>query len=369
MADNLMNFVILSYAIFFLILFLIFVYQTAQKGRSAPYFIITLFFGFLGGLFSYFEALFSSTNFDIWWFFSNLFFGLQFVSFFLFTEKLRTLKISALMLSIAIIFFTIQIVTSLAVMNLSNLETYGNIIPVLSFLANISNELLALYVYFIIGVAIYIKIYRYAKEIRPLIMILALIIVGIGFIIMISYDLLNFFGTIPGWLMALKNAGIDKILPLIGLFLFLLCYITNIDYLYRLPNDNYVLMVSYKSGITIHTIHFKTRYRHVEIDENLLSGLITSINMVYQSVLSSKAEVQNILSKDASILMQSGKYIYVTIVSNNVSAILDRSLKRYVREFEKKFQKQLEKERFLISDFDSAKDLLKSIFPYLLIKN
>ena len=85
--------------------------------------------------------------------------------------------------------------------------------------------------------------------------------------------------------------------------------------------------------------------------------------MLFRSVLDSHEEVQNIFSKDATILVQSGEFITAILVS----AILNRSLKRYVKEFEQKFRKQLASEEKLVSDFDSAIQLLKSIFPYLVV--
>lgn len=362
MVDNLTIYSNLLTTIFFFILLLVFLFQTTKKHRSAPYLIISLLFGVLGALFTNFDSIFVVSGEDWIYILVLLFYDLQYVFFFLFMETLQSLKVSALKWSFITTLFTIDIFASIGLLLFSNFTGFSGIEPTLWSLANISSDILGLFIFLIIGVPVYLKTYKYAKEVRPLLMSIALLVVSVGFLLMTIDDFMSFYGisydTLTIW---------ESILPMLGLLVFMLCYITNIDYIYRLPNDNYMLMVSYKSGVTIHSVRFKTRYRHVEIEENLLSGLITSVGMVFKSVLDSHEEVQNIFSKDATILIQSGKYITATLVSSNVSAILNRSLRRYVKEFEIKFHKKLESEEKIISDFDSATELLKPIFPYLII--
>lgn len=359
----------ISFAIFFFALCMLSIYQTTRKKIYAPFFIVSLVFGFLGGLFSFFYEIFQCTGVNFFQLFRQTFFALQFVFFFLFMEKIRSLKISALRLSFTLSIFTIQVISSIGIVLFSNYPNYSTIYHLLIFLTLFSYNLLAIYVYLIIGVPIYIKIYKYTKENRSLVLVIALVLIGIGFFSAELYQILVFqgFNFILGRLNLL--VVFYYALPLIGLYLFLLSYITDVDYLYRLPVDNYLLMILYKSGVTIYSINFKTRFKQVVIDENLLSRLISSINMVFQNALGSQAEVHNILSKDAAIIIESGKFINAAIVTDNASVILQRSLKRYVEIFEKKFHDKLEKEDPLISDFDSVKELLKSIFPFLVIKN
>lgn len=361
--DTILN---LSIAIVFFLLLLLFIFQTMKKKRSAPYFIISLFFGFIGGVFAYFDSIGLFDNEDLVLAIQLTCYSLQFVFFFLFMETLQYLKLNAKRWSIILVLFIIQQFALWRNAYFSVMGGYNN--PALNFWvwADFGYDNLALYTFLIIGFPIYAKMYRYTKETRPLIMSIALIIVSLGFCIISASDYLSYFGATVDWLDNISILG--DVLPLTGLLLFLLSYITDIDYLYRLPSDNYILMVSYKSGVTIHSVRFKTRSRHVEIDENLLSGLFTGITMVFKNVLESHEDVQSILSKDATILMQSGKYVTAIIVADNISAILDRSLKRYVEEFENKFQEKLESEDKLISDFDSATELLKPIFPYLVVR-
>lgn len=355
----------LSFAVYFFVIFLLFNYQTTRKKRYAPFFIISLLCGFFGGLFSFFDQIFPSTSVNLLRLIAATIFSLQFIFFFLFMENMRSLKLSSLRLSFIIILYIIQVGASVGQAILLKFPGNDNIQLILLFLMGFTYNLLGFYVYFIIGVPLYYKTHRYATDTRSLIMLIALVLVGVGFLLAAFYELFVFLGIYKDFGEFNPLRLLYYTLPLIGLFLFLLCYITDIDYLYRLPIENYALTVSYKSGITIHTVHFKTRYEKIEIDKELLNGSIRNTNLLFNNILSSKSEIKNISSEDVAILMHSGRFITTKILANSVSVILDRSLQRYVEEFEKKFHKQLEAEDKLVSDFDSAIDLLKQIFPYL----
>ena len=96
MTDILIIYANLFYVVFLFIILILFVYQSIRKGRSAPYFTLNLIFGTLGALFLYLDLNFPPNGVDLIWIFSGLFFGLQYIFFFLFTERMRSLKINAL---------------------------------------------------------------------------------------------------------------------------------------------------------------------------------------------------------------------------------------------------------------------------------
>ena len=174
------------------------------------------------------------------------------------------------------------------------------------------------------------------------------------------------FGSIPNWLDAIRDLG--DIFPMVGLFLFLIGYLTNIDYIYRLPYDNYLLLVTYRSGITIHSVNIENQ-SEIKVEENLISGLLTTINIIFSNVLLSKSHIDTIASSDATIFMTTGKYITTTILTQHTSAILARAMQRYTREFEIQFEELLKKNESDASQFDQAKNLLSSVFPFFIIRN
>ncbi|MEJ2279059.1 MAG: hypothetical protein P8Y70_15130, partial [Candidatus Lokiarchaeota archaeon] len=229
----------------------------------------------------------------------------------------------------------------------------------------------ALLVYLGMGVPIFFKTYLYTKEIRPLILSIALLFVGIGFIFSFLNDLPFIFGVfnidIPSSQVIMNVSEIANIFPLIGIILFMLPYLINIDYLYRLPNDTYILMVLRKDGTPVHTVKFKTRNK-VKIPEFLLSGMISAINGVFKELFKKEASIRTISSEGIHILLEPKGEILALIITDNISYFLRQGLKRYVRIFGKEFSKQLEQGESNILAYDRAINLLKSIFPFFIVK-
>jgi hypothetical protein len=129
-----------------------------------------------------------------------------------------------------------------------------------------------------------------------------------------------------------------------------------------------MLVVTYKSGITIHSVKFQTK-RNLEIKQNLFSGFMTSISFVFNNILKSEEPIETISSKDATILMRSGEKIIVIMIVEQPTKILERAMDRYIEMFEKRFQEELEEETSEVSKFKDAEDLINPIFPFLQIED
>jgi hypothetical protein len=361
---------VLLITIAFGILVILFLIQAVIRKRYAWSFLISLVFGLLAGLAAIFGEVVFSGNTSLQFFSRSLhlnLYGFHFFFFYIFFERLISKKINSIRLSIMIALLLTQTI-GLWLVFYNGINGFNT--DIAWVLADIGYWTPALFVYLGLGVPIFIKTYLYTKEIRPIILSAALILVGFGFIISMLNDIyfiLGVFGspaTAPDILTEISE--IANIFPSIGVILFVITYLTNIDYIYRLPNDNYLLMVLRKDGSPIHSVHFKTR-KQVEIQDILLSGMISAINSVFKEVFKKEASVRNINSRGINILLEPGENILAVIITDNVSYFLDQGLKRYVITFEQTFANELKKKEENLKVYESAIALLNSIFPFFIV--
>lgn len=351
---------------FFGILLALFIFQATRRKRPAPHFLVLLTCGFVGGIFAFLESaelpalrayrgLLLSAQLS--------FYGLQFFFFFVFLENLVGARVHTIRLVVALGFLLLQVVSLWLIVWFQDTGVTSD----LWLLADIGYDGLALYVFLGRGVPIYAKTYRFTKEKRPLLMAVALLVVGLGFVIITLVDQFSYWATVPPGLEAVRDLG--EILPMTGLFLFLLAYLTNVDYLYRLPNDVFLLLVLHNSGIAMHSVRFRTRAQ-VEIDEMLFSGMISAIKSVFNELFRFKPDlnIRTITSEGLYVLIDSGPKISTIVVSDQLSYFLDKSLKRYRREFEREFTEQIDSGVDEVSQFNHATTLLPEIFPYLVVE-
>jgi hypothetical protein len=225
----------------------------------------------------------------------------------------------------------------------------------------------ALFTYLVMGVPIFLLTYRYTREIRPLILAGALIIVSLGFIIAAFNDIYDFLPVpTPEFIGNLSALG--NILPFLGLTAFTIVYLTNINYLYRLPNDVFLLMVVTRAGIPLHSVRLRTRAK-VAIETDLLSGMISAINSVFSEVFKTQTTIRNISSEGLYILMEPGEkeQIMALVITDKVSFFLDKALKRYAKTFEQEFAVQLKNYVQDTAVYQTAITLIKPIFPFFII--
>jgi len=230
----------------------------------------------------------------------------------------------------------------------------------------------ALFVYLGLGVPIYFKMYLYTKEIKPLALMVALIFVSIGFFISFLNDLYFIFSVFnisinkPDIISTLED--ISNIFPSIGIIIFVIIYITNIDYLYRLPYDVHLLMVLERGGGTpLYTVKLKTRNK-IEIEDVLLSGLFSAINTIFQQVLQSKKIINVISSKEMSILIKGGKSIVTLVITSKNTYFLDKALARFVKIFEKEFEKELKEGERDLTIYERAHEIISIAFPFFILE-
>ncbi|MHA1276835.1 MAG: hypothetical protein ACTSQ8_06580 [Candidatus Helarchaeota archaeon] len=365
MALGVQEIAFLVITVLFGILFGLFVWQTTRRHRSATALVASLFVGVLASFFAIistgqliplnsieattFQALQLNT------------FGVQFFLFFLFLERLRSKDIHTGRLAIML---SLLLVQTLSLWLRVYFNDIGEIHQTLWFLSDMSYTLSGIFVYLMLSVPTYVTTYRYTHEKKPIFITIALSLIGIGFVFSFLFDLFDYFNINVGWI----KVAAEYTMPLqaIGLFIFTSIYLSDIDYLYRLPNDTFMLMVVAKSGVPLHSVKLKTR-KQVKIEGDLLSGLLSAINNVFQEVFKVNSTIRKISSEEVHILLEPGSEIISIIITDKISYFLDIALKRYAREFEKMFSEELRAKTRDIAAYHDAIKLIQPIFPFFII--
>ncbi|NMC05492.1 MAG: hypothetical protein GYA24_09780 [Candidatus Lokiarchaeota archaeon] len=346
----------------------LFIFQTIIRERRAPYLIATLAFGVVSGIVSILDridglpAIPNAHSFALSLSLSCT--GLQFLFFFLFIEELRNYHPHAGRLVIAFTLVSVQIIVLWCIYWF---QGQGTVTGNLWLLADLAYGALGVFVFLGCAAPVYNQTYRLTREPRSSWLSVAVILIGAGQALGLLKDLTDFFAP-PG---DFKNiigeiATYNDALALAGIILFTIVYVSNVDYIYRLPHDNFALMVSLKTGETIHFVRFKTRAK-VDLNQDLLSGLLSTINSVFQSIMATSTSIKEISSRNATLLAESGRWIVATIITEKPSAILDEALNRYVDHFERMFSVRLGDKSTFVNDYDAARTLLKKIFPFFVV--
>ncbi|MHA1229571.1 MAG: hypothetical protein ACTSRP_00620 [Candidatus Helarchaeota archaeon] len=370
MALGIVEWSILIITAAFGILVILFLLQTFIKRRSAWSILISLVLGFLAGLVAIINELWFADSFVLNTIFQSLhlnLYGFHFFFFYIFFEQLISKKFNSIRLSIMIGLILLQTIGLWSVIYYRLNSISADLAWVL---ADIGNWTPAIFVY-TFGIIIYIKTYIYTKEIKPILFCIALIFVDIGFIISFLNDyyfIANVFGVSLSKPDIIDFFGsIGNVFPSVGIIMFVITYLVDINYIYRLPNDIYLLMVLTKVGTPLHTVKLKTR-KKIRIEEVLLSGMISAINSVFKEIFKKDTVINEISSEGISIIMKAGDNILSLVITDKPTYFLEKALSRYVKAFEKEFEKEIKSGIKDLVVFDRAIDLLHSIFPFFIIE-
>ncbi|MBN2150448.1 MAG: hypothetical protein JW839_03275 [Candidatus Lokiarchaeota archaeon] len=343
----------------------LFIYQTTTRERNVPFLITSLVFGVLSGIFSIMREMAPAIGIpEQSGFFLSLHMncaGFQFLFFYLFIEGIREFRPKPWRLVLAFGLSELQTISLWLIywFNVKGASTEG-----LWFFADLGYNTLGLFTFLGCALPVYVQSFRLTKEPRSAILFVAVILVGASFVMS---SVLDYNSELHLGLDLDDDIGsVNDVLALGGILLFTIVYVSNVDYLYRLPADNYALMVSLKTGETIHFVRFKTRSK-VDLNQDLLSGLLSTINLVFQSIMTTSSSITEISSSNATLLSEPGRWITATVITEKPSAILDKALKRYVDHFERMFAVRLADKSTCVTDYDSARTLLKKMFPFFVV--
>ena len=99
-----------------------------------------------------------------------------------------------------------------------------------------------------------------------------------------------------------------------------------------------------------------------------MAGLLISVNNVFNVQFKSTKPLNLVQSEDISILLESGEYITAFIITEKLSIVLQRAMRRYVQDFERQFAKELRQNAVQTDKFENIGELIKTIFPFMKIR-
>lgn len=287
----------------------------------------------------------------------------QGIFFYLFIENSRKIQPSLASFSFIISLLVIQVLCYWIVPHAVN----SGVEHALQFIGDLAFNILPIYAFGVVGIPVYKHMYTYTKEQKPKILGIAVTFVAVGYCFTLIYDFVAFTQGYPDSLGVFFEIiiNIGDVLPVIGLVIFMLIYALNISYIYRLPYDHFLLMVTHESGLVLMSMPFETKLKEIDIEENLFSGMLSALKTVYNTVLDAQKPIKMIVNDDVSIYMHAGKYINAVVATNQVSGVLAKGLKIFVDRFEQMFGEQLKDTPMDIKKYESGKDLFMRVFPFL----
>ena len=156
---------------------------------------------------------------------------------------------------------------------------------------------------------------------------------------------------------------------IIGIFLLLLNYLSNLDYLYRLPFPIHQIIAYNNSGLCIYSRSVHTKgIEAVAIEEMLFSGLISAISNGIKEALGTTTDLRYIDATDKHILLEMYKGITVVVVSDNKSKLLTESARTVNKLIPDDIRNYINGTLVNVSKIEDKFDFfVKTAFPYVTI--
>ncbi len=349
-----------------------FIYQSKVQNRPVAYVLTSMILGAITTFLILLWSTFENTDSKLAWMVRHGYLivsGIQFIYFYLFIENSNTLKPSRGHLVGLFMLFGLEVFgfLSYSLFYVPGSSEHFEILQFFKLIGRIGYNGLAIYVFALVSFPIYYRMYRYTNEKRSLILLIGISLIGLGYSLTFIFDILYIYkpelfgvGNFYNIMLSLGNN-----VPMIGLVTIAILYAFNLSYIYRLPFDHYVLLVTYKSGLNILSVEFQTKYKNISIKEQLISGMLSAVNNIYKYVFDSHQLIDAINSKDLSIVMENGEYVSVIMVTQHPSGILKRGMRLFVKKFEATFHEALERTEQEIQFFENGRQIFTRIFPFL----
>jgi hypothetical protein len=350
-------------AVIFGLLLLFFIIQSVRRKRSATALILSLILGVVAAIVGLLNNILALSP-QMHAFSLSLQVALytwQFYCWYLHLDRIVTLRIHHIRFGLVLFFVLLTLISVLLLVVFYN---HDEIRRYLWLLADIGYDGLALFVFGYFGASVTWKSLRFNREKRNILFLCAYLTIALGFAIIFLEDLNDFIliDNLSGIIDITGDVG--HALPLIGLMFIFIIYLTDFDYIYRLPFDVHVVLVAYKqSGNLISAIRMKTQ-KELQFEVHLVSGMLLAMNGIFGEIFSSSRNIQEISGLNAQLLFEGGQEILAIVVTDNSSYYLRESLKSYVKAFEKHFAAAIHAREPNLKKFQTADQLVLEYFPY-----
>lgn len=350
----------------FLVVALLFLYQTKRRNRDTPTLTIGFFIAFFGQFFSSITLILYSNNFisQIHTYELQIIFltatNIILVFFWIFLEFTNSARINTKL---------IILVSSLGTLYLSSYYL-GLIFGNLNSSAIIGDLVFTVLINLITIRSIYIlfKVYQATgKEKIALSQFIAFVLIEIWAFIGLINHIISFgnqflFVNIN----QLNIQSTSDVLYYLGLLIFILTILINPDYIYRLPLNIQDIVILSEIGTAVYGIGANASEK--SLDQQLLAGFITAANGFVQEMQPyNEYEFLQVMKSSNRILrIEFGKKLGVCLVSAKESWYLHKSIRNFVEFLEKQHPEEL-LDKGLFFDDPVIREWLKIYFPYLQI--
>ncbi len=317
---------------FFLISAAILLYQLVVLKRTAWPLFAALIFGFFGALFRSLAEIFSSNLKDELVISAKIIWLLMFLSLFMFFSHLEYEKPHEVWSWIVGLFSGTYFILAPVIMAYRGQG--GNAFQIVDHIASLSYDFAALTV-FGLAVSVYLSIARKTNfERTAVIQLVSVAIAFIGFFLAAEYFVVSIARVATGndALLAYRiNSIIPNVVQFFGLIVFTISILTDIDYLYRLPFDVNLVLITRSSGAPVFSYTPETK--HGRADPLLFSGLITALAKFTEEISARGSTLETVHSGDVSIHVLkkeiNGTDLYAVVTAEKITYYLKSGMKNF----------------------------------------
>ncbi len=152
-----------------------------------------------------------------------------------------------------------------------------------------------------------------------------------------------------------------------GVIILILTYLSNIDYLYRLPVPIHQLILYNSAGLPVYSRRVKTKgFEVLQVENTLFAGGMSAISSLMKEALGSSAILQHIDARHRHLFFQTRKTLTICAVADKGTKFLLQSLKLAVNLIAPQLENQLNHPIISTKNVSDQLDtLFQEAFPYL----
>lgn len=357
----------ISALIILVFLFLQFIYRMNKQQRALPFFPTALFILLCFSTCVVIDGILLNENLEnIPWLLALqlTFSGIGILVMYLFQENLIQTQKSDFRFIVVFGLVLLHIIFQWIIFYLETVSDPNT--DIFFSLSAFSYHSVGIFVFGFFGLPIWLKTYHISKSkmFLPYIGAYLFIIVGQFLLLIVEFNRIS-ISTLSPTLELIESIG--TFFAFIGMFV-LYCLISiAFHVVYRLPQENYGLMVSDPHGIVLYFIRFKTSHP-IELQEDLLSGFLSAVHAMFDESLKAKKKVNLISSGDAEILMEHGKHVSIIFLAQKISGLVAGELRHFIKEFERIFAQELKTKQMNLAVYKKTQELVERRFPYFEIE-
>ena len=353
-----------------LILHILFLIQTLLHDRKEYYLTYGLLIGIFASLtagmnkINLFPEIFSNPTVPL--VLSLILWCFMYLLIYLFFESLFGVEINNKRLIIIFFFFFLAILSYIAIVFVPNESSlFWNY-------ADLGYDSLGIIIFSFGTWVLYNSYKQVGGETAQILQITGLSFILLGFVIGLIMDFSFIIeDTLKFNPQQFLDTSYGDLLKVIGIIIFTVTYIREIDYIYRLPFPIYtIIFFKSDSGLSLNITNIKnvSNEKTIKLDENLITGTVTAIMTLLKEGLGSEGYLKSINSTDQTIVVKSNKFVSIAVLTIRPTKVLQNSIEKALEEFTAQYKEKLHSDKAIeISEFNDTKNLLKKAFPYLIL--